>query len=143
MDFTSSGADISCAECGFFLTGPEGTVDWTGNNSYTLTASSDPDSPLYTLVLYQDTDTIRTPEDQLVKIRGGNDGSYYGAIYVPNADITVAGNTTSDRPGTDCLVIIADEIEVMGGAYVNVEATCSDFGGLPFAPAPMFYTLVN
>jgi len=143
MDITSSGADISCVECGFFLTGPEGTVDWTGNNTYTLTASSDPNSPLHTLLIYQDADASRTPEDQIVKIHGGNDGSYYGAIYVPNADISLAGNTTSDRPGSDCFVIIADEIEVEGGAYVNAESTCSDFGGVPFGKAPLFFKLVN
>ena len=70
--------------------------------------------------------------------------------YSPSAAgsirVEIQGPTGTVIPGyslEDAPEIIGDEIEVMGGAYVNVEATCSDFGGLPFAPAPMFYTLVN
>ncbi len=147
LDLASTG-NISCAECGFYLVGDPATMDITGNNDLTLSASSDPDSPLYSLLIYQDTCSTPgcdplTPEDQEIKIAGGNDGSYNGAIYVPNADIWVTGNTTSYREATDCLVIIADEFSVEGGAQLNVDGTCSNFNGLPFSPAPLFFTLVN
>lgn len=143
LDLASSGS-IFCEECGFFLTGYPATADWTGSNSITLTASSSVDSPLQGLFLVQDPNTDYTPEDQEVFIAGSTGGSYSGGVYIPNGKLTMVGTSDSDRPeGSDCLVIIADQLEFKGGATLEANSTCAGGNAPDFSPSPLFFTLVN
>ena len=143
LDLASSGV-ISCEECGFFLTGEPATGDMTGSNSITLTASPYEASPLKGLFLVQDPNTEYTPEDQEVFIAGSTGGSYSGGVYIPNGKLTMVGSSESDRPdGSDCLVIIADQLEFKGGATLEANSTCAGGNAPEFAPSPLFFTLVD
>lgn len=146
LDLASSG-NISCEKCGFYLAGDPATLDWTGSNNIDLSASGT--GPLEGLLVVQDTCSTAgcdplTPENQEISIAGSNEGSYYGGFYVPNADVKIVGTVgTSSSPESDCLWIIADEMDFRGGSEFTANSSCGAFGGTNFSPAPLFYTLVN
>ncbi len=146
LDLASSG-NISCEKCGFYLAGYPATLDWTGSNNIDLTASDT--GPLEGLLVVQDTCSSAgcdplTPEDQEIFIAGSNEGSYYGGFYVPNADVQIVGTVgTTSNPESDCLWIIADELDFRGGSDFTANSSCGGFGGTNFSPSPLFFTLVN
>ena len=143
LDFAGSMDRISGDPVGFFLTGDPATLDWTGSNTMDLRASADELSPLFGLIVVQDP-YPPTTEDQEIKIAGSNEGSYYGGFYVPNADVNIVGAAgSSTNEASDCLYIIADELEFSGTSGLTANNSCSAFGGNGFTPSPLFFTLVN
>jgi hypothetical protein len=141
LDFGSTG-DISCDPCGFFLTGDPVFAKWEGSNSIDMTASADPDSPLFGLLMVQD--PYASDPDPYVKIHGSNDGGYYGGFYLPDAHVDIAGTVQSNSNELgDCLYIISDTMEFEGTSDLNANNSCGAFGGTSFSPSPLFFTLVN
>ena len=89
---------------------------------------------------------METPPDQQLFIAGTTQGSCYGAIYDPHADLTIVGTADSNRGAgevADCLVIIADEIEIKGGVVVNANSTCSAGQAPDFLPSEHWVTLAD
>ncbi len=97
-----------------------GSFNTTGGGVVVLSApppSPDPSPAIPGLLIY-----MRQGNTGLVKLRGNSDSVYVGTIYAPSGRIDVAG-AASLPPGETAgfnTQLIANNIEVGGNAYINV-----------------------
>jgi hypothetical protein len=62
-----------------------------------------------------------TPQNSsTIKINGNSDSSYEGMIYAPNADVEITGSGTIDDPTVYNTQIVAQNVVVGGGAYIDI-----------------------
>ncbi len=72
-----------------------------------------------------------TPEDcagQTHNLRGTSGYGMEGLIYVPESKVYIRGTSDADGGDTDCLVLIANTIQMNGTTGLNVDNTCADYG---------------
>jgi Putative Flp pilus-assembly TadE/G-like len=135
---TFSGGTMTCSYAGgvtFYVTG-SGSVSVNGTSNTQMYA---PNSGTYEgLLFYQD------PLDTQQATINGTDNSFFqGLIYMPSADLDFSG-TADFNNGAAYTVIVADQLLVSGGAYVNLKSDYSSLsGGGPLVGALKWAILVE
>ena len=63
-------------------------------------------------------------------LRGTPDYGIEGLLYFPDSDVYVRGTADATGGSSDCLMLIANTIELNGTTGMNLDNGCSNFGGL-------------
>ncbi len=72
-----------------------------------------------------------TPEDcaaQTHNLRGTSGYGMAGLVYIPESKVYIRGTSDADGGDTDCLVLIANTIQMNGTTGLNVDNTCANYG---------------
>jgi hypothetical protein len=69
-------------------------------------------------------------EDLTHNLRGTPNDGMEGLIYIPDSHVYVRGTADATGGNSQCLVLIANTIELNGTTGLNVDNSCADYGGL-------------
>jgi len=75
----------------------------------------DPDPAIPGVLIY-----VNPANPSVITINGNSESSYFGMIYAPNASVEVTGSGTIDDPTVYNTQIIASNVTVGGGAYIDI-----------------------
>jgi hypothetical protein len=70
------------------------------------------------------------PTGTRVRLNGGSNQRFQGALYLPKANVTFTGGSSTGT--NDCLQLIADTISFGGNA--NMALNCGSVGTRPMGP---------
>jgi len=121
-NITINGSDLTL----YFA--PGGSIDLT-SNFVSLNLSASLSGPYKAILMYQDPSN---PIDAVISKNNGDMISLTGALYFPNAKVTVKNN---DGLTNGCAVIVVKEYEMKNNG--NFSNTCSLFGGSPLTTITM------
>jgi len=126
---TFTGGTMTCTMGGgvtFYMDGTGASIQINGTSTTQMYA---PNSGTYEgLLFYQD------PNDtNVATINGTNNSLFQGAIYMPNAELDFAGDAGFNN-GAAYTVVVAEQLDVKGGPYVNL---ASNFSGLANGGGPL------
>lgn len=126
---SSGGSSIQGDGVGFFLTGHDVHVEFTGSG--TIDFSAPTEGPMAGLIFYQGPDADAGKEN---KLTGNSNAIYEGTLYFPDQDIKISGGSTQTQwaPFT---AMIAQNIEIAGDSVYNIG---SDYGA---SDVPVFQSL--
>jgi hypothetical protein len=78
------------------------------------------------VAIYGDRNT--QPSNLTIKFNGNSDSAVEGLVYLPNQTIEYGGNTSG---GSDCTILVADEIQLNGNATFETSTCKTDYGLTP------------
>ncbi len=110
----SGGSSVQGDGVGFYLTGDNVQVEFSGGGTIDLSAPTE--GPMAGLIFYQGPDA---DDGKTNKLKGNSDAIYEGTLYFPDQNIEISGGSTQTQwaPFT---AMIAQTIEIKGGSVYNI-----------------------
>ena len=131
----AGGAGVTARGVTFYLTdeagGPYSLVDFKGTSSSFLDMSASTEGD-YTGVLFWH-DCGGTTEEcagLTHNLRGTPGYGMEGLLYFPDSHVYIRGTADAAGGSSECLMLIANTIEMNGTSGLTVNNACSNFGGL-------------
>ena len=124
---------LSTAETGvaYYLTGNAATLNLTGGGELTLSAPTDPNSPLLGYLFFEDQDEADQPAGTTHLLRGGTNSLYEGTAFFKN-DVEFKGTTgTAGVGGGECFSVFANTLYFNGTNDFQLGNNCNNDVQIP------------